>query len=315
MQGRTKVVVALVLVTLAALVGAACAPVTTNPPAGVTGPSPGCGTTTQDQVTDEARTLSVDGRSRRYTLTVPPQHTSGTTTPIPLVLDFHGLIEGSVGTHPFATQFSELARTEGFAVAFPTGANDGFNWDVALDEANPDLQFIDELVAELGDTLCLDRSRVYITGLSFGASMTSMLMCMRPNTFAAAAPVAGIRNPCTATERKVPFVTFHGTADWILPYSLFEGVPQEIARKYGCVDTPAATSLGVDPGTGGEVTRFTWDCTAVDSAAEFYRIDNGGHSWPGSWFFGIIGFIVGPTTTELDATEVIWEFFERHQLD
>lgn len=267
-------------------------------------------------VTDRPETVSVGGATRRYTITVPPDHQPGTTDPVPLVFDFHGLLEGMAGTHPFATQFSAKARAEGFAVVYPIGSNDGFNWDVSLREDNPDLQFIDTLLSTLGDTMCIELSRVYITGLSYGAAMTSMLMCMRANTFAAAAPVAGIQDLCTATPRKVPFVTFHGTADPILPYEFFSGTPQAIASKYGCVDPPTVTTLqpAPDPATGGPITRTTWDCRAVGSAAESYVIGGGGHSWPGSAFFGLIGFIVGPTATSLDATDVIWDFFAEHHL-
>lgn len=292
------------------------APIATDPPPGSTGASPGCGVTTQGSTTDSARRIPVEGRTRRYTITVPPQHTPGTESPVPLVLDFHGLIEGSVGTHPLATQFSPTARTSGFVVAYPIGSNGGINWDVSLQERNPDLKFIDALLGQLGDSLCIDRSRVYITGLSYGAFMTSMLMCMRANTFAAAAPVAGINNPCTATERKVPFVTFHGTDDRILPFERFAGTPQAIATKYGCSDAPSSTTLSPDPdpSTRGPITRITWDCSNVDAAAEFYRIDGGGHSWPGSEFFGLIGAVVGPTASSIDATDIIWDFFTEHQL-
>jgi polyhydroxybutyrate depolymerase len=310
---RRPAIIGITVLALAVLAGCA-PPVPTSPPPGATGPSPGCGTTTRGPVTEWSETIEVAGASRRYVITVPPNHVPGTSEPIPLVFDFHGLIEGMVGTHPFATQFSAKANDEGFAVVYPVGSNDGFNWVFSLDEANPDLQFIDALRAELEGTMCIDRSRVYTTGLSNGAFMTSMLMCMRPNHFAAAAPVAGIRNFCTATDRKVPVMSFHGTADWILPYGLFSPTPSEIASKYGCSAPPSVTTLDPDPGTGGTITRTAWDCRAVDSAVESYRIEGGGHSWPGSFFFQLVGFIVGPTATSIDATGLIWEFFERHRL-
>lgn len=301
-----------------AMVGAGCSPVlvTTDPPDGTTGPSAGCGSTSRGAVTDQAETLWVGGTPRRYTITVPPNHDPGTSEPIPLVFDFHGLLEGLAGTHPFATQFSAKAVAEGFAVVHPIGAGNGLLWDVSLQEGNPDLQFIDQLLATLDDTLCIDRSSVYITGLSYGGFMTSMLMCMRPNTFAAAAPVAGLTNQCTATERKVPFLTFHGTTDPILSYDLFAAAPSEIAEKYGCSDPPTVTTLDPDPDpvTGGPITRTVWDCTGVESAAESYVLAGGGHSWPGSVFFSWLGFIVGPTASSLDATDVIWDFFAEHHL-
>jgi polyhydroxybutyrate depolymerase len=304
-----------------AVLATCCSPppvtlVTTDPPPGATGPSPGCGVTTRTSVMDHAETISVNGHSRRYTITIPPNHVAGTTTPIPLVFDFHGLLEGWAGTHPFATQFSPKADANGFAVVYPIGDDNGIDWDVSLKESNPDLQFVDAMVTRFEDTMCIDRSRIYITGLSDGAFMTSMLMCMRPNTFAAAAPVAGIRNFCTATTRKIPFVTFHGTKDPILPFAEFADTPQAIATKYGCVEPPVVTTLQPDPDptTGGPITRTTWDCSAEDSAAVFYTIGGGGHSWPGSLFFRLIPFIVGPTATSINATDIIWEFFTRHHL-
>lgn len=307
------VAVATALLT-AVLVG--CTPATTSPPVGATGASSGCGITTRTAVTDHAETVMVGNARRRYTITIPPNHVPGTRQPIPLVFDFHGLIEGMVGTHPFATQFSPKAIADGFAVVYPIGSGDGLFWDISLQETNPDLRFVDTLLSTLETTMCIDQSRVYTTGLSYGAFMTSMLMCMRSNTFAAAAPVAGIWNLCTATQRKVPFVTFHGTADPILPYPLFSGNPQAIAVKYGCTNPPTVTTLQPDrdPATHGAITRTTWDCSRADSAAEFYIIGGGGHSWPGSWFFGLIGFIVGPTATSIDATGIIWDFFSKHHL-
>lgn len=311
-HSKLSCVVAVAVSLFAAGLTACAPPVTTKPPVGPTGPSAGCGTTTRGSVTDRAETVSVRGASRRYTITIPPNHRPGTTMPIPLVLDFHGFIEGAVRTHPIATQFSSKARAEGFAVVDPIGSENGLIWDVSLRESNPDLQFVDALLAQLDTTMCIDRSRVYITGLSYGGFMTSMLMCMRSNTFAAAAPVAGIRNMCAKTDRNVPFVTFHGTRDPILPYAGFSAVPKEIATKYGCAGNATVTALGSDPTTRGPVTRTSWDCGRAQSDAEFYTIGGGGHSWPGSWFFGLIGFIVGPTATSIDATDIIWDFFAAH---
>lgn len=312
---RRFVVVALVVSSIGVLLTGCVPPVTTDPPAGAGGASPGCRSTTRGPVTDQSETVSVDGATRRYSITIPPDHVPGTTKPIPLVLDFHGLIEGTVGTHPLATQFSAKAIAEGFAVVDPIGSNDGFNWDVSPREDNPDLQFVDTLLDTLENTMCIDRSRVYSTGLSYGAVMTSMLMCMRSNTFAAAAPVAGMYNFCTPTDRKVPFVTFHGTNDPILPFAWFGPVPSATAAGYGCTEPTTVTLRpDPDPATGGPITRTTWDCRRSDTAAEFYVIGGGGHSWPGSVFFGLIGFIVGPTATSLVATDVIWDFFAQHHL-
>jgi len=311
---RRRSLIAIVSYMVVAL--SACAPPVTQPPPGATGPSDGCGTTVEGPGTERSGALVVDGVERFYTITVPPNHVSGTTTPVPLVLDFHGLLEGTLRTHPIATQFSAKATANGFAVAFPIGQNNGFNWDFSARESNPDLRFVDALVAHLGTTMCIDRSRMYVTGLSNGAAFTSMLMCMRTNTFAAAAPVAGVMDLCAATDRDMPLVTFHGTADPILPYSGFADVPRAIASKYACDDPPTVQTLepDPDPSTNGPITLTNWDCGGDRSKVESYVIGGGGHSWPGSFFFQLIGFVVGPTATSIDATDVIWDFFSRHHL-
>lgn len=304
------------LATVAAMavvaLGCTVAPPDTDPPPGATGPSPGCGATTQGPVVEKRGWIG----SRTYEFTVPPRHEAGTRDPVPLVLDLHGFLEGWAGTHAFATRFSALARSEGFAVAYPTGGADGIYWDVFPYEENPDLHYIDAIVEAMGERLCIDRSRVYVTGLSYGAFMTSMLMCMRPDTFAAAAPVAGMADLCATTDTPVPFVTFHGTADPILPHALFAGAAPAVAAKYGCAGQPTVTTLDPDPdpGTGGAIEKAVWDCDATGTAAESYVLHGGGHSWPGSEFFSWIAPIVGTTASSLDATEVIWQFFSEHHL-
>jgi len=70
-------------------------------------------------------------------------------------------------------------------------------------------------------TLCVNEQRVYVTGLSDGAFMTSAVACEYANRVAAVAPVAGIQDIAGCRPaRPVPVVTFHGTAD---PFVAFNG--------------------------------------------------------------------------------------------
>ena len=50
------------------------------------------------------------------------------------------------------------------------------------------------------------------------------------------------------------------------------------------------------------------------TAVEFYIVIGGGHAWPGSKFSEKIAAITGPTTFEMNASPIIWAFFERFQL-
>jgi poly(3-hydroxybutyrate) depolymerase len=182
-------------------------------------PSPGCGASEAVAGVEQEVTLDIEGQSRRYLVTTPSAHDG--ETPLPLVLDFHGLMEGAE-IHAGMSQYSPVAEEEGFVVAFPHGSGDPVRWDAEPGtDPNLDLVYFDTMVEQLGNDLCLDESRVYATGLSYGAIFTSRLLCERAEVLAAAAPVAGIADPegCDPSQ-PVPILTFHGKEDPIL---LFNG--------------------------------------------------------------------------------------------
>lgn len=283
--------------------------------------------------------MTVAGADRFFLLTVPSAHDG--RTPLPLVLDFHGLGEGAE-VHTSMSTFGELAEQEGFIATFPHGQGEPVRWDVhAPPPPNADLEFVDRILDTLGRDLCVDTSRVYATGLSFGAIMTSFLACQRADTFAAVAPVAGItRSDDCSPERPMPVVTFHGTDDEIL---LFNGgvgtVPGQAestasaagemtttappadldgpgypatvaswAEGNGCDPEPADTTVSAD------VVHRVYTCPERHDV-EFYILTGGGHVWPGSEFSRSIESIVGYTTFDVSATDAAWEFFTRFQLD
>jgi polyhydroxybutyrate depolymerase len=185
----------------------------------------------------------------------------------------------------------------------------------------------------LGQELCLDERRVYATGLSYGAFMTSLVTCALADRFAAVAPVAGIRltDPCSQS-RDVPIVTFHGTDDQIglfnggfgsLPFGATTSAAAPAAADLNGPGTPAyvagwAARNGCDPTptdtqTSEEVIHRVYDCP-VGADVEFYIVLGGGHTWPGSEFSRVIEPIVGHTTFDIHASEVAWAFFEQFQL-
>jgi poly(3-hydroxybutyrate) depolymerase len=269
-------------------------------------PSPGCGSSTAVPVVNQRRDLDIGGSARWFLHTVPSAHDGD--TPLPLVVDFHGFGEGAT-IHTSMSEASTFAEQEGFVVAFPHGRFDPVRWDAAdQSDANEDLVFVDAILATLGDELCVDESRVYAMGLSYGAFMTSMITCARSERFAAVAPVAGVRAPDPCPQaREVPVVSFHGTEDPILAYASYPVAAATWAARNGCDSTPLETVLTP------EVTHRVWDCPK-DAAVEFYVLPGGGHSWPGSAFSRLIEAIVGYTTFDIHATATAWAFFERFHL-
>ncbi len=65
--------------------------------------------------------------------------------------------------------------------------------------------------------------------------------------------------------------------------------------------------------TASDVTELTYTCPP-GADVELYRVQGGGHSWPGSAFSKLIESVVGPTTDSISANEVMWAFFQAHPL-
>ena len=150
------------------------------------------------------RSITVDGVARRYLITIPEPRWRR-TEPVPVVFDFHGLMEGA-DIHSTMTGYSEVAQQEGFVVVFPEGTGQPLRWDISGDPStNADLAYFDALLEEVGNTECIDTSRVYATGLSNGAMFTSFLICERSEVLAAAAPVAGVTDSRVVHRRSNPY--------------------------------------------------------------------------------------------------------------
>src|SRR5688572_20980604 len=94
---------------------------------GVPVASAGCGSSTSEVASgvEVAHTIEVRGAERRYLLTTPSAHDG--ETPLPVVLDFHGLLEGAE-VHANMSQWSALAEEEGLVAVFPHGTGDPIHW-------------------------------------------------------------------------------------------------------------------------------------------------------------------------------------------
>ncbi len=297
--------------------------------------SAACGTTT-GAPGERTIDFTAAGLVSTYLLHVPPA--VGTGAALPLVLDLHGYSEPAA-IHVVQSGLATYGDTAGFVTAVPQIARPVPRWDASV--GSPDVAYLGALLDELEATVCIDTSRVYVAGLSNGAFMTSIAACDLSVRIAAVAPVAGIQAPAGCDPaRPVPVVAFHGTADTFVPYTGGLGssvaalpspdgsgtlgdasassapgspgpsVPERTstwAVRNGCAPTPNEEAIAAD------VTLLRFDCPAGDEV-ELYRVEGGGHSWPGSAFSVQIESIVGPTTMSIDATALMWQFFVDHPL-
>jgi polyhydroxybutyrate depolymerase len=245
--------------------------------------------------------LTSGGRPRTYRLFVPPSHDGRTR--LPLVLDLHGSGGNSAG-QASTSRFEAVAAREGFLVATLQAVDS--RWNVPVTEGRPDdVQYVSDVIDDVAGHACLDAKRVYATGFSGGARMSSLLGCKLSARIAAIAPMAGLRWPGQCDTRPVPVLTVHGLAD---PQNTYDGhaegrgaewvesVPEALAgwaKHDGCKPDLVLE----DP--PGPLSTMRYEGCSAGTEVRLIRVDGLVHRW---------------ARDEVEATAVAWEFFRRHTL-
>lgn len=217
-------------------------------------------------------------QDRSFYLYRPPDQNE----PLPLVFALHGT--GDAGeSFAVSSGWLELAAETGaFVLLAPDSAGNGLvwpEWDGLEPEAprtqpNPDLTFIDDLIACLDAHALIDSDRLYLAGFSAGGYFANYLAQYRPETFAAIAPASGWFGSTTPYDG-APYLP--GTAAMVWWGGSNDGFSREgkwIA--YGVQANWAAESYAARG-------RFALACD-----------HGGGHRWPSEW------------------TPQVWQFFDAH---
>jgi poly(3-hydroxybutyrate) depolymerase len=155
---------------------------------------------------DQTVFLTIDGLTRTYIVHVPTCHDPSTLMPVVIV--FHGG-GGTAKAAMWETGWTDKADKEGFLAVFPEGTrldlskparfvgspqtwNDGSRRDIGAVVRNAaDVEFVRRMIEDLETRFRIDKSRIYATGFSNGASMAFRVGRELPGTIAAIAPVAG----------------------------------------------------------------------------------------------------------------------------
>jgi polyhydroxybutyrate depolymerase len=279
---------------------------------------------------------------RFYRIYVPPSYDGSES--FPLLLAFHG----STGVGKFFdpgyiiwfyqdtwfegyTDLNEKADEEGFIVVYPKALlfysppfsyyYFGFNVPVYPESwfrwrsLTDDVGFVVDLIDKMENVYNIDSDRIYLTGFSNGADFTYSLGCLLSDKVAAIAPVAGEIAKKEADEEDytyppdpenpLPIIVFHGTEDPAYPWD---------GDQWGCGIDPSiqfwVKHNGCDPkpeiyeSESGNIIRYTYSNGNDGSEVILYKTIGGGHWWPAS---GLVD-----TIQEIDATDLMWEFFKQH---
>jgi polyhydroxybutyrate depolymerase len=288
------------------------------------------GDTREPAAGDSSASFPFDGLPRSYHVHVPPSYDG--TGSVPLVVVLHlGLADGK--TIEKISGFSEIADREGFIVVYPDGhmkrwAGPGLTTPKELVGVD-DVGFITEVMDRVARDWRIDSSRLYVAGMCRGGFLAQMLACEHPERFAAIAAVTTFQTEEFGAEygelgRPVPVLVMNSTEDMYVP---FAGGPlpltpeieivssRAIVEKWvdlnGCRSQPLVTDLPDSSDDGTRARREVYaQCEGTAEVAS-YVVEGGGHTWPGGWQY-MDEDEIGRTSRDLDASEIIWEFFSRH---
>lgn len=264
------------------------------------------------------RSITTGDDEREYMLYLPEKLKG----PLPLVFNFHGS-GGNPQGQESVSEFIRLAEQHGFVVVFPSGvftnSVSSRSWNANMEEGVDDVQFVRDMIEEVASETNLDRKRIYTTGFSGGARISSRLACELSDVLAAAAPVAGIQYPDDCRlKQPIPILTFHGVADQINPYTV-----NGDARPYWRMGVETAVDKWRQANScsfnndkiviSEQITMYSWEECEGAATVQFYIIEDGGHTWPGSE--SLVGNpALGVTNMNINASELIWEFFSQYTL-
>jgi polyhydroxybutyrate depolymerase len=284
--------------------------------------------------TDE--TITVQGIKRTYRLHAPPNLDG--KTPTALVLCFHGGHGGGRSMEKL-TKFSDLADRERFIVVYPEAY--GTNWNdgrvipssKAYTENVDDLAFVSAVIDDVSRKYRVDARQIYATGISNGAVFSNYVGANLSDRVAAIAPVAGGIADRFASRfnptHPVSVLIMQGTADPLMPYGGGDVNVPIIGGKRGAIVSTNETvnlwnradrtkaiqqSRGLVPKTASE-DGCTIDWTSWNgpnnTEVRLMTLNGGGHTWPGGSQYAP-KFVVGNVCRDIDATQVIWNFFKQH---
>lgn len=280
---------------------------------------------------DHSRSIEVEGRERTYLVHVPPQYDPA--APMPVVLAFHGGGANADNMVAFSG-LNEKADQAGFIVVYPEGSgrlprmltfNAGNCCGKAAESKIDDVAFTRLVLDDLERIANVDRRRVFATGMSNGAMMSYRLAAELSDRIAAIAPVAGpMGTKDCRPGRAVSVMHFHGDADECAPfkggrgrgpsgtdfYSVQHSIDAWVAAN-GCRPTPQTTRLPDRADDGTTVKEVRYASGRDGAEVVLVVIEGGGHTWPGR---EPRLRALGPSTRDISANDMMWEFFQQHPM-
>ncbi len=273
--------------------------------------------------------IQVDGRARTYVQYLPKGW--NLEIAMPLVFALHGGSVGNPKNMMNNVDLRELADSDKFIAVYPAGVANNWN-DGRPTDANllgvDDVVFFSALIDKMVSNFDIDTGAVFVTGVSNGGFMASRLGCELSDKIAAFAAVSATIEandifPNCNPSNNVSALYIHGTLDTFVPFEggeLTKGDGGFAVSHSNAVNkwvtlneissNPVITNLPDVANDGTTITESVYSNSSVEVIG--YVVENGGHTWPqgtGPNYPNLVGI----KSMDMNATEVIWEFFKRNK--
>jgi poly(hydroxyalkanoate) depolymerase family esterase len=284
---------------------------------------------------------------REYRLYIP---TSYRGAPLPLVVMLHGCNQNPE-IFAESTRMNGYAESGKFLVLYPAQkvtANPTrcWNWflprNQARDSGEP-AQIV-AMIEQVAKQYALDRKRIYVAGLSAGASLGATLAACYPDVFAAAAMQGGtmFKSATNLAEAgkvmasgqtpdpgalgtqawacggkrplPMPVMVWHGQGDNIVNRGNGDAIVRQFTKLNDWADDgqengsspqgPTTRKGQVEGGHGYTVATYTHQGRPL---MEYYQIAEMGHAWSGGKDDMMFSDAKGP-----DASLLMWNFFRQY---
>jgi poly(hydroxyalkanoate) depolymerase family esterase len=308
-------------------------------------PPPSGGGAAQSTGAAFSGTYTGSAGSRDYSGYVPSTYKPGTAMPLVVVL--HGCTQ-SADVIRQATRFDQLAEAKGFIVVFPQqpqSANYQKCWnffqDAHMHRGSGEPTLIAGITKWVQDHYTVDSHRIYVTGLSSGGAMASVMGATYPDLYAAIGVGSGCEYAATATcagykstdpataakaaygemgahARPLPVIAFQGDADTTVPPVNADQLVQQWLMTDDLADdgtangsvpaTPASTVAGQVP-NGRSYTVRRYDDAQGRDLVDYWLVHGMSHAWSGGCGCEQYSDPTGP-----DATAAMYAFFMAHPM-
>ena len=216
--------------------------------------------------------ITFGGAARKYILRVPDAYDN--SHPYRLVFAFAE--SGSSAMSVASRNYFTLATLDSKSTIFvaPDAANGAGSW------SKSDVELTDAILAQLEGDLCIDQSRIFATGFSFGGAMSIALACTRADVFRAVAFFSGadLTGSCPATLTKpIAYYASQASQDSTgTPMPSSGKIKQaEFAAVNGCMPEPSATTF---PSAGKPHTCTDYKGCSAGHPTK-YCVFDGPHGW------------------------------------